>query len=166
MATTHARTPETPRTTIAGGGRSEHDGSGRPTHLRLVTASGPARRPPAREAAPRRPSDGRRQPPLRLTQRGQAVLRGLVVLVMLGLMAGAALTMAHRADAADRPARSVVVARHVVLPGETLWGIATSVAPNADPRDTVARIVEFNALTSSAIHAGQTLAIPPGLPGR
>jgi LysM repeat protein len=53
---------------------------------------------------------------------------------------------------------------HVVLPGETLWGIARQVAPGDDPRDTVARIVEFNSLPTTAVHAGQRLALPPGLP--
>jgi hypothetical protein len=140
--------------------------SGRPTHLRLVPAE-PARRPtPRRITAGRQVSAGRPQPPLRLTTRGRVVLRGLVVLVMVVLLAGAALTMAHRAVAADGPPHPVVVAHHVVLPGETLWGIATALAPTADPRDTIARIVEFNALPSSAVHAGQSLAIPPDLPSR
>ena len=53
-----------------------------------------------------------------------------------------------------------------VLPGETLWGIATELAPGADPRDTIASILEFNALQSSAVHAGQDLAIPPRLAHR
>jgi LysM domain len=164
MATTHARTPATPQSDMLG--RTPREGSARPTHLWLVTAPDAARATAIRPGTgPRRPSAARRQPPLRLTRRGRLVLRGLVVLVMLALMAGAALTMAHRADAADGAARHVVVAHHVVLPGETLWSIATSLAPMADPRDTIGRIVEFNALASSEVHAGQSLAIPPDLPG-
>lgn len=146
MATTPARITATSR---AAGARPA-----RPPHLRLVPAAGAA------------PAGARHQPPVRLTRRGRVVLRSLVVLVMLGLLAGVALTMARRATASDGPARPVVVAHHVVLPGETLWGIATSLAPEADPRDTVARILEFNALASSAVQAGQSLAIPPDLPGR
>jgi hypothetical protein len=163
MTTTHARTAA-PRPD----GRSRltpREGSGR-AHLRLVTASGTTARPAMRAPAPPRALEARAQPSLRLTRRGRAVLRILVVLIMSALIVGAALTMAHRADAADGPARPVVLAHHVVLPGETLWGIATSLAPKADPRDTVARIVEFNALTSSEVHAGQILAFPPDLPGR
>jgi hypothetical protein len=106
------------------------------------------------------------EPPLRLTRRGRAVLRALVVLGLVGLMTAAALLMAHRADAADGPAPKTVVKHHVVLPGETLWGIATGLAPRADPRDTIATIVEFNALRSSAVRAGQDLAIPPQLSRR
>jgi hypothetical protein len=103
------------------------------------------------------------EPPLRLTPRGHAALRAIVVLALAGLMTAAALLMAHRADAADGPGRAVVVKHHVVLPGETLWGIASELAPGADPRDTITSIVEFNALQSSAVHAGQDLAIPPAL---
>jgi hypothetical protein len=91
------------------------------------------------------------------------LLRAIVVLGLVGLMTAAALLMAHRADAADGPAAQTVVKHHVVLPGETLWGSATGLAPKADPRDTIATILEFNALQSSAVRAGQDLAIPPGL---
>jgi|1186.fasta_scaffold935723_1 hypothetical protein len=132
---------------------------GRPTHLRLVRPG---------EAGVVLISRGAVgvEPPLRLTRRGRAVLRGLVVVALVGLLAAAALLMAHRADAADAPGPRVVVQHHIVLPGETLWGIATELAPGADPRDTIASIVEFNALESSAVHAGQNLAIPPRLPHR
>jgi LysM domain len=164
MTTTHARTPAPQRPGPPGAGAPPREASGR-AHLRLVATSATPGRSALRASAPPLIGD-RSQPPLRLTRRGQAVLRILVVVVMSGLIAGAALTMARRANAADGPARPVVVAHHVVLPGETLWGIATRVAPKADPRDTVARLVEFNALTSSDLHAGQTLAIPPGMAGR
>jgi nucleoid-associated protein YgaU len=92
------------------------------------------------------------------------VLRGGVVVLVLVLTAVAGLALARGARAADGPVANVVVHTHVVLPGETLWGIAHKVAPGDDPRDTVARIVEFNAMTSPAVQAGQRLALPPGLP--
>jgi LysM repeat protein len=104
--------------------------------------------------------------PLRLTNRGRLVLRALVVVLMLLVMAASGLALARGASAADGPAPVVVVHTHVVLPGETLWGIAQQVAPHDDPRDTVARIVEFNSLSSTAVHAGQRLALPPGLQDR
>jgi nucleoid-associated protein YgaU len=83
---------------------------------------------------------------------------------MLATMAAAGLALARGAAAADGPVPAVVVHTHVVLPGETLWGIARQVAPQEDPRDVVARIVEFNALQSASVQAGQRLALPPGLP--
>jgi LysM repeat protein len=94
------------------------------------------------------------------------VLRGLVVVLMLAGMAVTGLALARGARAADGTAPVVVVHTHVVLPGETLWGIAQQVAPHDDPRDTVARIAEFNSLSSTAVRAGQRLALPPGLPAR
>jgi LysM repeat protein len=101
--------------------------------------------------------------PLRLTRRGRLVLRTLVVVLMLLAMTASGLALARGARAADGPAPAVVVHTHVVLPGETLWAIAQRVAPRDDPRDTVARIAEFNSLASTAVHAGQHLALPPGL---
>ena len=147
--TTHASRPTAARSTTLQQGA-------RPPHLQLVraAASGPA-------GAARRVAVA--EPPLRLTRRGRGVLRALLVLGLVGLLAATALLMAHRADAADGRAPAVVVQHHVVLPGETLWGIASGLAPGADPRDTIASIVEFNALQSSAVHAGQDLAIPPQL---
>jgi hypothetical protein len=146
--TTHATRTSVPHSPV-------HQG-GRPTHLRLVQPGelGVVRVSYRAVGA---------TPPLRLTRRGRTVLRGLVVLALVGLMTTAALLMAHRADAADAPGPRVVVQHHVVLPGETLWGIANQLAPGADPRDTIASIVEFNALQSSAVHAGQDLTIPPQL---
>jgi LysM repeat protein len=147
--TTHASRPSVSRSTLQQGGR--------PTHLRLV-------RPGDLGPVPRGAVGA--EPPLRLTRRGRTALRALLVLALVGLMAATALFMAHGADAADGPAPKVVVKHHVVLPGETLWGIATRLAPGADPRDTIASILEFNALQSSAVHAGQDLAIPPQLTRR
>jgi hypothetical protein len=119
-----------------------------------------------RAAAPHLHPRPARPAPLRLTARGRLVLRGLVVVLMLVAMATSGLALARGAHAADGPAPAVVVHTHVVLPGETLWGIAQQVAPHDDPRDTVARIAEFNSLSTTAVRAGQRLALPPGLPTR
>jgi len=169
----------TSRTGTARGASPSEQPSPSTRHLRLVTPA-EGGRPSAAElraraahpagkglGAPHRPARSRRPgrpAPLRLTRRGRRVLRGGVVVLMLVLMAVAGLALARGARAASEPAAEVVVATHVVLPGETLWGIAQEVAPGDDPRDTVARIVEFNAMTSPTVRAGQRLALPPGLP--
>jgi LysM repeat protein len=102
------------------------------------------------------------EPPLRLTRRGRLVLRALVVIALAALITTTALVLARSARAdADSHAP---VRYHVVMPGETLWGIATQLSPNTDPRDTVAHIVEVNHLPSSGVLAGQRLVIPEGLP--
>jgi hypothetical protein len=140
-------------------------------HLRLVPAGEweAAARARARAAHPAGKglgSHAAHPAPLRLTRRGRTVFRGLVVALMLVVMTATGLALAHGARAADGPPPAVVVHTHVVLPGETLWGIAQQVAPHDDPRETVARIAEFNSLSSTAVRAGQRRALPPGLPAR
>jgi LysM repeat protein len=85
-----------------------------------------------------------------------------VLLLLVALLSMAGFALARQADAAADP--KAPVRYHVVLPGETLWGIAAALDPSADPRDTIVQIVEANHLPSSAIWAGQRLVLPPGLP--
>ncbi len=63
------------------------------------------------------------------------------------------------ADAsADQPAQ---VAQFVVVqPGETLWSIATDIAPEQDPRSVIMRIREINGLGTQHVYPGQSLAVP------
>jgi LysM repeat protein len=99
-------------------------------------------------------------PPVRLTTMGRAVVVALLVVAALTLFSVAQL--AARAVAADpaEPASSISTTEWVVQPGETLWEVAQTVDPGSDPRDTVARLVELNDLSSSSVVAGQTLIIP------
>ena len=46
------------------------------------------------------------------------------------------------------------------MPGDTLWSIATGVAPDADPRDVIGEISRMNLLRGGELQIGQTLAIP------
>ena len=64
------------------------------------------------------------------------------------------------ADSGDGPVAPVPAVEHVVLPGETLWQIASAWAPQEDPRDAVAEIVDFNGLPSAGIFAGQKIMLP------
>jgi LysM repeat protein len=92
---------------------------------------------------------------LRLTRRGR------VVLLLLLLAIGAAVSLAvTSAGAASSTVQQVPVQQLTVAPGDTLWSIAGEVAPQADRRDTVDEIRELNALTGSALHVGQRLAVP------
>jgi LysM repeat protein len=101
--------------------------------------------------------------PLRLTRRGRVVVRvGGSLLILLALLAGVLLL--NRTAEAGSQARPVPAAYHVVMPGETLWQIAGEVAPGVDRRDTVASIVEVNALPSAAVSAGQRIAVPVRTP--
>lgn len=100
---------------------------------------------------------------VRLTGRGR-----LVVLVALTLAVFALISVGRvwaQADAsigaATGPASSSTVTdTWVVQPGETLWTVAGAVAPDVDPRETIASIVALNALSDTAVVAGQTLLVP------
>jgi LysM repeat protein len=108
---------------------------------------------PAAARARRAPTQGA----LRLTRRGR-----LVVLLLL-LAMGAVLSLAVTSSGAASSAAEQVPVRYVtVAPGATLWSIAGDVAPGADRRDTVAEIVELNALNGSTVRSGQRIAVPVG----
>jgi LysM repeat protein len=49
------------------------------------------------------------------------------------------------------------------MPGDTLWSIAQSVAPNADAQAVIAAIEELNQLDTLTVQPGQKLAIPADL---
>jgi LysM repeat protein len=54
------------------------------------------------------------------------------------------------------------MARVVVRPGQTLWGIAVQAEPTADPRVVVQEIIDANSLNGPAIAAGTVLWVPRG----
>jgi LysM repeat protein len=122
---------------------------------------GPRRVPsaalPDRSVAARRTHAAGARGALRLTRRGR-----LVVLLLL-LTVGAVLSLAVTSSgAASSTAEQVPVQYVTVAPGDTLWSIAGEVAPGTDRRDTVAEIVELNALDGSTVQAGQRIAVPVG----
>lgn len=96
---------------------------------------------------------------LRLTRRGQWLVRVVVTLAVVVCVLGGVLLLSRTAEAGSRP-QQVPLTYHVVLPGETLWQIAGEVAPAADRRDTMARLRELNALDSGQLSVGQRIAVP------
>jgi LysM repeat protein len=101
-----------------------------------------------------------RPAPLRLTRRGRLVLTGMIAAGLLLSMLAAVLLLDRVALAGPESGAAIPVSYHVVAPGETLWQLAGEVAPDADRRETVARIRELNALDGAAVSAGQRLALP------
>ncbi|MCK6081873.1 LysM peptidoglycan-binding domain-containing protein [Microbacterium sp. EYE_5] len=97
---------------------------------------------------------------LRITTRGRRVLAGLVavpavVALGIGILSGGGALASGEPGASAQSFETVTV-----LPGDSLWTIAQDVAPSYDPRDVVDDIVRLNALSSSVVDAGQSIAIP------
>jgi LysM repeat protein len=66
------------------------------------------------------------------------------------------------AKAADNPSQLSLTptVSVTVQSGESLWAIASAVAPERDPRDVVADIVQLNNLNGRTISPGQQLYVP------
>jgi LysM repeat protein len=93
-----------------------------------------------------------------LTRRGRAVLTALAA---IPLIVGATVFAFNGGAAiASGEAVSASFSHVTVAAGESLWEIAETVAPAADPRDVVSAIIDLNQLPSSLVVPGQSLAIP------
>ncbi|MBN9169323.1 MAG: LysM peptidoglycan-binding domain-containing protein [Microbacterium sp.] len=97
---------------------------------------------------------------LRLTRRGRRVLTGIVafpvaVAIAAAVIGGGAALASHEAGASSGSFTTVTVGA-----GDSLWSIAETVAPGADPRDVVDAIVHLNALDGVVVTPGEKLAIP------
>lgn len=96
--------------------------------------------------------------PARLTRRGRVVL-----MIVLLVVASIALSLGRASNATSTPPATAHYSTVTVQEGQTLWEIARMVAPDADPRATIARIVDLNALPSANdIRPGLRLALPMG----
>ncbi len=105
------------------------------------------------------PTPARPTTRLRLTARGRAVMLGLASVPLAIGIAFAALSGGSAvASGADAPAVSVETV--TVMPGDTLWSIASTVAPEVDPRDVIGEISRMNLLHGGELQIGQELAIP------
>lgn len=127
------------------------------------TATSPAPAGVASLAAARARAEARRVP-IRLTRRGRIVVGTLIGIGVTALAALIWLAVAGQAQASGKAKAGQspggTVARVVVKPGQTLWGIAAQVDPGADPRAVISQIVDMNSLSSTAISVGQVLWVP------
>lgn len=105
---------------------------------------------------------GTKQAPLRLTRRGRFVFFGVplillaaLILSLSGFLNAPAKAAESASELAPTPGVSVTV-----QPGESLWAIAGEVAPERDPRDVVADIVQLNNLGAARVMPGQQLFVP------
>ena len=95
----------------------------------------------------------------RITRRGRLVLVALVVALAFAVISLGQAALSPQAQAGSETS-SDASRTWVVQPNETLWSIAEQVDPDADPRETVARIVSMNDLPDSAVLVGQEIHVP------
>lgn len=102
----------------------------------------------------------------RLTRRGRRLAWAAAVLLLMAVITPVLLTLASGAQAANHglPASSVRAGMRqvVVKPGQSLWSIALSAEPKADPRVVIQQILDFNALGSQVVVPGESLWVPRG----
>jgi hypothetical protein len=91
-----------------------------------------------------------------MTVRGRAVLLTIVATPLVV----AALFMGLNSGAASGSTSSQPLQKITVVGGETLWGLASEIAPKSDPRDVIANIMSVNRLTTADIQPGEQLLIP------
>ncbi len=97
-------------------------------------------------------------PRLRITRRGRAVLAALLVAPLVAAMLAFALGGGAATAAGEL---SVADFQYVTVEsGQSLWQLAESIAPGADPRDVISDVMRLNGLQSSVVHPGERLAIP------
>ncbi len=103
-----------------------------------------------------------KQAPLRLTRRGRFVFIGVPLILLAALVLSFSGFLNAPAKAADSAAELSLTPTVTVTvqPGESLWAIAEAVAPERDPRDVVADIIQLNNLEAARVVPGQALFIP------
>jgi hypothetical protein len=99
-------------------------------------------------------------PPVRLTRRGRMVVICVAAVVLLvgfwvGAGRGARATSGGDGQGSAIVRESVIVGQH-----DTLWGIAVRSRPGVDPRVTVQRMIDLNALPSAVVNPGQKVYLP------
>lgn len=117
--------------------------------VRLVAVTTPD------DAAP----EQKQQPRLRLTHRGRVAIGLFVALIAITVLALFAFYGAAQAQAASEQG-SQQFTYVAAEPGDSMWQIATQVAPSEDPRDVIADIVRLNQLSTVELTVGQEVAIP------
>jgi hypothetical protein len=144
-------------------------GVARPGVVQPPESCPPVARPQAARAGVTRPAVAGSRPVrirVRLTRRGRIVVAGLITASMVLVAVLAWLAGTARADAAGSGVPSSAVYHSlrsvVVLPGQSLWSIATRYDPGSDPRNVIQEIVDLNALSGTSVQPGEHLWLPRG----
>ena len=95
---------------------------------------------------------------LRLTRRGRVVFTSLAAAPLIALAAYIGINAMPAVATSNSSA--VVFEYATIESGQSLWQLASSIAPEADPRDVIADLMRLNQLDSSTVSPGQRIAIP------
>jgi hypothetical protein len=99
---------------------------------------------------------GRSRTGLRLTRRGRLVV---FLMFLAGALAVGVFALSGSATGSGERGEPVAVTMVQVESGDTLWSIATRVAPGEDPRDLIDEIEDLNSLNGS-LPVGERIAVP------
>jgi hypothetical protein len=97
---------------------------------------------------------------LRLTRRGRIVFSTMAALPLVVGAFVVALNGGAAAASGSGALGSAAFDYVTVSAGQSLWQLAETFAPEADPRDVIAEIVALNQLPSVDVEPGQRLALP------
>lgn len=95
---------------------------------------------------------------IRLTRRGRVVFTTLAAAPLIAVAAW--LGVQALPAVATSNSSSVVFEYATIEAGQSLWQLASAIAPEADPRDVIADVMRLNQLDSSTVSPGQRIAIP------
>jgi hypothetical protein len=109
---------------------------------------------PSRRVARSTQASGR----IRLTRRGRLVFTSLAAAPLIAVAAW--LGVNALPAVATSSSSSVVFEYATIESGQSLWQLASTIAPEADPRDVIADLMRLNQLDSSTVSPGQRIAIP------
>ncbi len=97
---------------------------------------------------------------VRLTRRGRVVAAGAAALAIGAL--SMTLATAAQASHAGQATPGRYAAKVEVRAGESLWSLAESYDPDADPRLVVQQIQQLNSMAGDQVRPGEVLWVPRG----
>lgn len=124
--------------------------------ITIVPSTYTARPLAERSRAAERTDAGRSAAALRLTRRGRLVLlAGFLATIAVLMVVLGGLATGTRDSGTPEPTRTIEVG-----PGDTLYGIAGTVAAPGHVREMVAHLEQLNALSGPELQVGQRIAVP------
>ncbi|MDQ0895722.1 LysM peptidoglycan-binding domain-containing protein [Agromyces ramosus] len=97
---------------------------------------------------------------LRLTRRGRVVFTAIAAIPLVVLALVMVLGAGGAAAESDAAGPATAFEYVTVDRGDSLWGIAEAIAPDADPRVVIDEIIRLNGLDGAVVEPGQRLALP------